>query len=144
MRQGQHGGDGFATAEIGQIGEISAPFLRQLMDPEAVAAAGGGEDEELVAGVGCEQGGGRVLGSLAQAGAVDAGEILAAQGAVSAESHPDAAVRQQIGGGEGALGAFDDLCAAAVGVLLAQGEQLFADDAENLAVVGEQVFEVGD
>ena len=103
-----------------------------------------GEEEEMVAGVGGEQGSGRVLRCLAQAGAGDSGEVLAPEGALGAQGYPDATVGKQIGGGKRALGAFDDLGAAAIGVLLAQSKQFFADDAEDFAGVGQQIFEVSD
>ena len=57
---------------------------------------------------------------------------------------PHAPVRQQIGGRERALRAFNDLRASAIGVLLAQGEQFLAHNAEDLGVIGQQPFQIGD
>ena len=129
LGQDEHGGDAIAPAVAGQVGEMAAPFLGDFMDGEAAAASVNGKDVEEIARVGRQQGERCVLTRLAQAGAADAAEVPAAQFAVGAQGDPDPAVGQQIGGGEGTLCAFDDLCAAAVGVLLALGQKLIAHDA---------------
>ena len=82
--QGEHGGDGVSAAEIGQVGQMSARVLRNLMDAQAETAPARGKDEQMIARVGREQSGGCVLTRLAQTGAVDAAKVLAPQRPIGA------------------------------------------------------------
>ena len=142
--QGQTGGHIVPPGQIRQISRVFGLVLGNLVDAHPAAAAIGGEDVQLVPGVGREQSRGRVGPGLAQAAAVDPGESLAANLAVAAHRNPDFLVGQQIGRRQGSLCALHNLRAAAVPVLLPHIQHFLTDDAENLLRVGQQVLQKGD
>ena len=143
---GQHHrrGDALAASEAGELRRVLASPLGDLVDRDPSAAAIPGEEVEVVPGVGREESHLRVGGQLAQARLAGRGEGVAAELAVGPHRHPDHLVRQQVRGGEGALGPLHDLGAPGVPVGLLQSQELLLDHPQHLLGVPEQGLQVAD
>ncbi len=70
--------------------------------------------------------------------------ILTVEFTVACDGNPDILLGQQIGAGQSAFGAIDDLGATGVGILLPDGQQIFLDHTQDFFGMGQQIFQIGD